>query len=171
MTIPCDLTPSARRRRAHHRSRLVGCILALWAAALAAGDTVEALSAAFDHAPLTVITTGQCVHFTAYEAETDAQLQRGLMHVTALPRLTGMLFRFPPDRQPAMWMRNTYIPLDMLFIAADGTVVHVAADAVPHSLETITTDIPSRYVLEINGGLAAELGIEPGARVQHRWLP
>jgi uncharacterized membrane protein (UPF0127 family) len=64
-------------------------------------------------------------------------------------------------------MKNTYIPLDMLFVAADGRVVHVAANTTPHSLAVITAGQPVKAVIELAGGTAARLGIKPGARVRH----
>ena len=79
----------------------------------------------------------------------------------------GMLFDFNPPREPAMFMKNTLIPLDMLFISEDGLIEMIARNTVPGSLRTISPGVPVRAVLEINGGQAAELGILPGDTVQH----
>jgi hypothetical protein len=77
-----------------------------------------------------------------------------------------MLFLYPSDRIATMWMKNTMIPLDMLFIAADGRVVRIAERTVPQSTETISSEEPVRAVLELNGGTVARLGIEAGAVVR-----
>jgi hypothetical protein len=78
-----------------------------------------------------------------------------------------MLFDFKTDRPVAMWMRNTRIPLDMLFIARDGRVANIAERAVPFSEQTIPSAGPVRAVLELAGGTASRLGIKPGDRVVH----
>jgi len=113
---------------------------------------------------------GMCYHFETYMARSDAQRSRGLMHVPAMPRFTAMLFWFPPRHQPAMWMRNTLIPLDMLFIEPAGRIAHIAAMTEPHSLRTVASPRPARWVLEINGGVAESLGIEAGDLVLHAWF-
>lgn len=129
------------------------------------------LDRAFDRTPLTVVAADGTRHvFSVWLAETDAQRRRGLMFVTDLPADRGMLFRFAAHEQPSMWMRNTLIPLDMLFLDGDGQVVHVAARTEPESLEVISSPRPARYVLELAGGVSETLGIGPGARVEHRWL-
>lgn len=93
------------------------------------------------------------------------QQAQGLMFRRSLPKHGGMLFVYEPERMVAMWMKNTLIPLDMLFIGPDGHIVRVVERAVPQSLETITAPRPVAGVLEINGGAAARLGIQPGDRV------
>jgi uncharacterized membrane protein (UPF0127 family) len=77
----------------------------------------------------------------------------------------GMLFPFPQPRPASFWMKNTLIPLDMLFIRADGTIARIAANTVPHSLDPVAVAEPVAAVLEIAGGRAAELGINEGDRV------
>jgi uncharacterized membrane protein (UPF0127 family) len=79
-----------------------------------------------------------------------------------------MLFLYDPPQQVAMWMMNTLIPLDMLFIAADGRILNIRERAVPGSTATIDSAGPARAVLELNGGTAARLNIKPGDRVRHR---
>lgn len=101
-------------------------------------------------------------------ADTPEARTRGLMYVTALEPRHGMLFDFGETRQVGMWMKNTPLSLDMLFIDAAGVIRRVAAEARPFSTEIIRSGVPVRAVLEIRGGLAAELGIEPGDRVVHR---
>ena len=106
-----------------------------------------------------------CYRFDVYLAETSAQHGRGLMFVRDLPRYTGMLFVYPDSAQRSMWMKNTYIPLDMLFIRADGVVSSIARDTEPLSLASISSTEPIRYVLELNAGVTEELGIGPGSLV------
>ncbi len=77
----------------------------------------------------------------------------------------GMLFDFDREIAIRMWMKNTYIPLDMIFIADDRTVVDIAQDTVPLSLEVIAAAHPARFVLEVNAGTAARLSIQPGDRI------
>lgn len=100
-------------------------------------------------------------------AQTDAERVRGLMYRTELAADAGMLFVFPFDAEHSFWMKNTYIPLDMIFIGSDLRVVGVVADAEPLTTTSRTCGLPSRYVLEINAGLAARHGITPGTAV--RW--
>ena len=88
------------------------------------------------------------------------------MFVDELPRGQGMLFVFEQPQTVGMWMKNTFIPLDMLFIAADGRVVGVHADAKPQSTAQISVGTPSRYVLEVQGGWAARRGVAVGDRVE-----
>ncbi|MCS6877519.1 MAG: DUF192 domain-containing protein, partial [Geminicoccaceae bacterium] len=96
------------------------------------------------------------------------ELARGLMFRTELPERQGMLFDFGTEQPVFFWMRNTFIPLDMLFIGADGVIRHLHENAVPLSEEIIPSRYPVRAVLEINGGLARRLGIRAGDRVRHR---
>ena len=114
-----------------------------------------------------VIEAGEnaCYRFDAYLAETGAQHRRGLMFVRELPRFTGMLFVYPDSAVRSMWMKNTYIPLDILFIRADGTVSSIARHTEPLSLTSIPAKEPIRYVLELNAGVTEELGIGPGSVV------
>ncbi len=101
-------------------------------------------------------------------AETPEQRSRGLMFRRALAPDAGMLFLFPERERPTMWMANTWLPLDMLFVAADGRVVHVFPNAVPRSRLTISSPRPARMVLELGGGTARRLGIAPGDRLSWR---
>jgi uncharacterized membrane protein (UPF0127 family) len=87
------------------------------------------------------------------------------MFVRQLPRFSGMLFVYPDAAPRSMWMKNTYIPLDILFIRADGTVSSIAADTEPLSLQPIASKEPITYVLELNAGVSEELGIDAGSRV------
>ncbi|MEM7224644.1 MAG: DUF192 domain-containing protein [Pseudomonadota bacterium] len=100
----------------------------------------------------------------ALEPQQQAQ---GLMYRRKMAPEAGMLFIYEPVRQVAMWMQNTYIPLDMIFIQADGQIVKIVERTVPLSQETISSDRPVRAVLEVNGGTAARLDLKPGDRVVH----
>src|SRR5262249_55728420 len=92
---------------------------------------------------------------------------RGLMFREKLGPYEGMLFDFYREAPVGFWMKNTLIPLDMVFIASDGTIRHIHANAKPHSTDTIPSEYPVRAVLEINGGSARLLGIKPGDKVKH----
>jgi uncharacterized protein len=104
-------------------------------------------------------------------AATPSTRSSGLMYRRKMPDRGGMLFDFVRDQQVVMWMKNTYIPLDMLFIGSDGRIVNIAHQTVPHSLEYIRSAGQVRAVLEINGGLARRMGINPGDRVWHKIFP
>ena len=95
------------------------------------------------------------------------QQAQGLMYRQSLAADAGMLFIYRPARPVSMWMKNTVIPLDMLFIAEDGEIVKIVERAVPFSLTTISSDGRVRAVLEINGGMINRLGIRPGDRLVH----
>lgn len=115
--------------------------------------------------PLT-IATDQGEHiFTVELAETIDQQARGLMFRTELDADKGMIFPFPTPKQASFWMKNTVIPLDIIFIREDGTIESIAANTTPYSLDSVSSGEPVAAVLELRGGRAAELGITPGAKV------
>ena len=119
--------------------------------------------------PLTLQTVNGPVQFTVEMATSWPQQERGLMFRKSLAPNAGMLFDFVKESNQNFWMKNTLIPLDMLFIAADGTIKHIHANAVPKSEETIPSGGHAvRCVLEINGGSAKLLGIKPGDKVKHK---
>lgn len=99
-------------------------------------------------------------------ARTEAERERGLMFRQKLGADEGMLFLFPESADHAFWMKNTPIPLDMIFIAEGGTVVGVVAEAEPFSTAPRSVGAPSRYVLEVNGGWSAAHGVARGDRVR-----
>lgn len=103
--------------------------------------------------------------FTVEMAVTDEERSRGLMFRKELPDGTGMLFDFKQEQEVGFWMKNTYIPLDMIFIRADGTIRRIAANTEPLSERTVPSSGAVRYVLEVIGGTAKKLGIEPGDKV------
>ncbi|MDA5193659.1 DUF192 domain-containing protein [Govanella unica] len=98
-------------------------------------------------------------------ADTDKERLRGLMYRKTLPDDGGMLFDYGEDREVAMWMRNTLIPLDMLFIDKAGVVRHIHENAIPHDETPIASGVPVRAVLELKGGTVAKLGLREGDRV------
>lgn len=100
--------------------------------------------------------------FTVETATTREQRDRGLMFRTHLAERHGMLFDFEHDQEVRMWMKNTLIPLDMVFITADGRIHRIERDAKPGSLALIASDGPVRSVLELNAGDASRYGIEAG---------
>ena len=114
-----------------------------------------------------VVTAKGRFLFTVEVAATAAQRQQGLQHRKNLAPGAGMLFDFERVQPVAMWMKNTLIPLDMLFIDGSGRVVNVARDTVPLSLATIPSGAPVRAVLEVYAGTARRLGVRPGDRVLH----
>jgi uncharacterized membrane protein (UPF0127 family) len=117
-----------------------------------------------------VVATDAGGHAFQVELADDAQERaRGLMYRRSMPRDEGMLFDFGEDTSVSFWMANTYIPLDMIFIRADGTVKSIAERTTPLSRRSIA-ETGVRYVLEINGGLADELGIEAGDTVSGEWI-
>ena len=134
--------------------------LALYAAPVAIADPMEVT-------PLT-IQSGETEHvFTVEIANDNEEISYGLMERESMDADKGMLFDFGQPRETAMYMKNTLIPLDMLFISVDGTIVMIARNTVPGSLRTISPGIRVKSVLELNGGLAAELGLLPGDTVVH----
>lgn len=147
-------------------SRRRAIVLALSAHLLVAFGPAAA-PVTFERTPLAVQTAKGTYTFTVEIADTDARRSLGLMHRTAMPADHGMLFDFKADENVAMWMRNTRIPLDMLFIDRNGRIVNIAERTVPYSEATIPSKGPVRAVLELNGGTVARLGIKPGDRVLH----
>ena len=106
--------------------------------------------------------------FTVDIADDAAERAQGLMFVESMPSSRGMLFVYPDERPGvAFWMKNTLIPLDIVFADAAGRVVRVHENAIPGDETSLPAGAPVQYVLEINGGLAARLGIGPGAEMRH----
>lgn len=136
--------------------------------AVAAAVTPAAALERFATSELNVETaSGRHFRFTVELALTPQQQAQGLMFRESLAPDAGMLFLYNTPQPAAFWMKNTLIPLDMLFIAPDGRVVNIHDRAVPHSEDAIRSDGPVLGILEINGGLANRLGIRPGDRVRH----
>ena len=130
--------------------------------------TTRAQPQAFERDRLAIETAGGAQRFAVELAVTSDQRQQGLMYRQRLPADAGMLFLYPAARPVSMWMKNTLIPLDMLFIGNDGRILHIAERAIPRSTATISSMRPVRAVLELNGGTAARLMIQVGDRVLYR---
>lgn len=145
------------------RRLLLGAPLVL-AACSARGQEAEVK---FERSSLVIVTGGRDVAFDVELAVEEEQRTRGLMYRKSLGPYEGMLFDFHKEAEVAFWMKNTLISLDMVFIAADGTVRHVHANAEPLSTRTIPSKFPVQGVLEINGGTSLLLGIKPGDKVKH----
>ncbi len=124
--------------------------------------------ATFDKHEIVIETRAGIRHdFTIEMAASPKQQAQGLMFRRDMAPDAGMLFVYRPVRVVSMWMRNTVIPLDMLFIGEDGRIEKIVERTVPMSLRTISSDRPVRGVLELNSGTASRLGFEPGDRVLH----
>ncbi|MFQ6004691.1 MAG: DUF192 domain-containing protein [Woeseia sp.] len=145
------------------RIRVLAALALAWPGAAGANDE---LSDAFDRS--TIIIEAQqdaCYRFDIYLATSREQQTRGLMHVRHLPAFTGMLFTYPAPDMLSMWMKNTYLSLDILFIREDGTISNIEANTEPLSLKSISSTEPVSYVLELNAGVTAELRIDTSSRV------
>jgi uncharacterized membrane protein (UPF0127 family) len=118
--------------------------------------------------PLTFDTGEAYYHFTVEVADSDYERQRGLMFRTEVPPNGGMFFDFETEFERNFWMKNTLIPLDMIFIRDDGTIHRIAANTVPLSLAPVSSFGHVRVVLELAGGRAAELGLQAGDIVRHQ---
>ncbi len=128
--------------------------------------TVPDLDARFAFDSLIVINDrGDELKFDIYLATDFEQHRRGLMFVRGMPERTGMLFIYEREEIRSMWMKNTYIPLDLVFARADGSVINVITDTVPQTLNSHRSAEPSLYVLELNAGTARRLGIGSASRI------
>jgi len=123
-------------------------------------------SAGLEQVPLTVQSDGRTHRFTVEVARTVEAQATGLMNRSSLAPDRGMVFPFDAPRQASFWMKNTLIPLDIIFVRADGSIANVEANTVPLSLQPVYSEGPVAAVLEIAGGRAAELGIKPGDKVK-----
>lgn len=167
-----------RHRLTTHR--LTACLVALGLAACssnapsgAAASSTRATSlqaATHPESGLTVIplqiqSGGKSHAFKVELARSSSEQAKGLMFRTTMGPDEGMLFPMSPPRVASFWMRNTVIPLDLLFVAPDGQIINIAANAVPYDESQLKAEGLTGAVLELNGGRAAELGIKPGDRV------
>ena len=163
-------TPEVRRsRRPRWLSALAALagVVGLSGVACAQTGLIEDL-AAFPQDKLEISDGKKTKHvFQVWLADSPQRQSQGLMFVRDLPDLRGMLFVHDHPRDISMWMKNTYIPLDMVFIDVHGKIQQIIPDAVPHSLAIIRSDKPALAVLEIAGGEARRLGLHPGQRVTH----
>ena len=153
-----------------HVVRIVlAAIAAAWLALVPAGAGAQGQPAAGASGleALVIVSGGTRHAFQVEVMRTPEQRAKGLMYRNYMPADRGMLFDFKQVEPVAMWMQNTYISLDMLFIRADGTVARIAERAEPLSTRTIPSGEPVLSVLEVNAGIAEKLGIKPGDKVEH----
>lgn len=126
----------------------------------------ESLDEAFDRDVLVIIASQHaCYRFDVYLALTYQQQKRGLMFVRNMPDSTGMLFVYPKTDYYSMWMKNTFISLDIAFAAENGTIVNIARHTEPQSLKSIGSERQVNFVLELNAGVTDRLKIHPGSRL------
>ena len=145
------------------RLALFWLLLATLAAEAAAEDSLDE---AFERDVLAIVASQHaCYRFDIYLAVTYEQQKRGLMFVRDLPATTGMLFIYPKSDYYSMWMKNTFIPLDIAFATETGTIVNIARHTEPQSLKSISSERPVNYVLELNAGVTERLKIHPGSRL------
>ena len=137
---------------------MAGVVFVPLATAHAAEDGTE---------PLTIVTASGAHKFAVEVMRTDAQKERGLMFRRFLPQDRGMLFDFKTVQPVMMWMKNTYIPLDMIFISKSGRVAAIAADTEPLSEHIIPSGTPVLAVLEVNAGTAAKIKLKIGDKVRN----
>ena len=129
----------------------------------------ETLDASFRSDVLVIVARDACYRFDIYLAVSPQQQQRGLMFVRELPRWTGMLFVYSDQHFRSMWMKNTYISLDMVFARHDGSVTNIVENTVPLSERSVTSSEPATFVLELNAGTTRRLSIDEESRLL--WEP
>lgn len=139
-------------------SPLVALVLGLWLVSAATAQGIE---------PLRIDGASGSHAFSVEVMRSDAERAKGLMFRRYMPPDRGMIFDFMVSEPVAMWMQNTYIPLDMLFIRKDGVIARIEERTEPLSTRTIPSGEPVLAVLELNGGTAEKLGIKAGDRVVH----
>jgi uncharacterized protein len=143
------------------RSWLVLAALVVALALIGAGAQAASIQ------PLEIVTKSGVQVFSVEMATTEQEKETGLMYRKELADGKGMLFDFSPEQQISMWMKNTYIPLDMIFIRADGRILRIAENTEPLSTKIISSGGLAKGVLEVIAGTAKKYGIAPGDRVAH----
>ena len=144
-------------------ARITGAVLSLFLILAGPGLAQESV----DPVPLVVETENGQKSFFVEVADTDAERAIGLMNRESMPADHGMLFDFMGSRDVYMWMKNTPLSLDMVFIRADGTIAGIAENTIPFSEAIIASPGPVAYVLELNAGTAASKGLAIGDNVVH----
>ena len=155
---------SLKSCRNPHRARFrtaIAVIIAL--SSLAGGGGARAASIQ----PLEIVTKSGVQVFSVEMATTEEEKTTGLMYRKELADGKGMLFDFSPEQQVSMWMKNTFISLDMIFIRADGRILRIAESTEPQSTKIIPSGGLAKGVLEVIGGTARKYGIQPGDKVAH----
>lgn len=141
--------------------RIVAAAVIAWLALVPAGASAAEIQ------PLEIVTKSGVHVFTVEMAKTEQERATGLMYRKELAEGRGMLFDFSPEQPVSMWMKNTFISLDMIFIRSDGRILRIAENTEPHSEKIISSGGLARGVLEVIGGTARKYGIQPGDRVAH----
>lgn len=155
-----------RRHRWHLRWAAIGLCLALFAAAVDGGARADAVPPPAV-ATLVIETAAGKASFAVEVVDTPAARARGLMGRRHLAADSGMLFDFGVAQPVSMWMKDTHVSLDMIFLDEHGTVIGVATDTVPHALTPIGVGRPVRAVLEVVAGTARRIGLRRGDRIRH----
>ena len=155
-------------RRAVFIAALLGAGIVAFCAV--ADDTPRRPSFARDSLTITR-ADGKVVTYAIEVARGETQQAYGLMYIRHLPKDAGMLFPYDPPREVAYWMKNTFIPLDMLFVGRDHRIARIVADNRPHDVMPVRSQLPVMAVLELNGGEAQAQGIAVGDRVDSAALP
>jgi uncharacterized protein len=153
------------------RKILIG-LLGVWVFFAIGGARVTAVAQSsglqsFSKSVLEISTTARKIKLNIEIARTPRQQAQGLMFRRRLAADAGMLFLYDQPQIIRMWMKNTFIPLDMIFIGKDGRIVSIAQRTIPKSLETVSSESSASAVLEVNGGTASRLGIRVGDRINH----
>jgi uncharacterized protein len=150
------------------RALLAAGLLFAASAALAQSAAPEPLSA-FPQSLLAIRTSaGKVVNFKIWEADTPKREEQGMMFIREMDEHTGMLFMFPENKPVSMWMKNTYVSLDLLFMNAQGKIDYIAEKATPKSEAIIGPPTPEFAVLELKGGACERFGIKVGDKVLHK---
>ena len=150
------------------RVLLAAGLLIAASAALAQSAPPEPLSA-FPQSLLAIRTSaGKVVNFKIWEADTPKREEQGMMFIREMDEHTGMLFMFPENKPVSMWMKNTYVSLDLLFLNAQGKIDFIAEKATPRSEAIIGPPTPEFAVLELKGGACEHFGIQVGDKVLHK---
>lgn len=145
----------------HGAARLAGAVL------LAAFAVLSAAVAAPKLEPLTFETASGPQTFQIEIADTPKQREVGLMYRRSMPEDHGMLFDFGRPKEISMWMQNTYVSLDMVFVGEDARVTRIAENTEPLSTRIVSSEGPARYVVELLAGSAKRIGLKPGDKVVH----
>ena len=140
-------------------------VLFLFCLLPASATAQDSLEESFESDVLVIVARDVCYRFDIFLALDGQQQRRGLMFVREMPERTGMLFVYPDEDYRSMWMRNTYIPLDMVFARRDGSIANIARDTVPLSEKSVSSSEPVAFVLELNAGTARHLSIDEDSRL------
>ena len=149
--------------RRHALARLWICLAATLAFSALASPAARAATVE----PLEIVTKNGVQVFSVEMATTEQEKETGLMYRKELADGKGMLFDFSPEQEVSMWMKNTYISLDMIFIRADGRILRIAENTEPMSTRIISSRGQTKGVLEVIAGTAQKYGIQPGDRIAH----